>query len=91
MPIFAAACLFLGAVLGCRFKVYVLVPTGLLLAGASLVAQTEHGASIWLAIVQTGILMACLQVGYVVGLGLTALPRLWPRAALVDPGVESSR
>jgi hypothetical protein len=57
----------IGAVLGLRFKVMVLVPTiAISLIVIALVALT-FGSGIWMAVIETVIAVTLVQVGYLCG------------------------
>jgi hypothetical protein len=56
-----------GAVLGLRFKVFVLVPAIALSSAASWGVGIAHGNSFWSILLATLFLMTALQVGYFAG------------------------
>ena len=91
MAILAVVSALLGAVLGLRFKVLILVPTvgiGLfvILGGGGLVL---HNSLTRVAL--AAILMAtCLQVGYLAGIGIQAF-LLWARISRRYPSVREAR
>lgn len=72
MLVFAAACLLLGVCLGRMFTAYVLLPTSMLIASAGLIVWTGGHASLLDAAVGAGLMIASVEVGYVIGV---VLPR----------------
>jgi len=57
----------IGAVLGLRFKVFVLVPAITLASVASWGIGIAHGRSFWSILLVTAFVMIALQVGYFAG------------------------
>jgi hypothetical protein len=53
-----------GAVLGVRFKVFILVPASILVAAVTLTFVTAHGNGSWSFVFATLLAITALQVGY---------------------------
>ncbi|MGH6867519.1 MAG: hypothetical protein ACREDA_01335 [Methylocella sp.] len=59
---------FLGALLGRFFKVYVLIPAGALAIALLLAKRQSAGHTLLDSLLGIGLLIACLELGYVTGL-----------------------
>lgn len=73
----------LGAVLGLKFKVLVLVPAIVIAVLATVAQGMVHGDGIWQVGLATIVATVSLQVGYAVGLFVREA--VWPRASRVRP------
>jgi len=60
----------MGVTLGQRFKVMVLMPAMLLVPGIWIVTGIAHAQSAWAIAFMVATAAACLQIGYIVGIGL---------------------
>ena len=63
----AILCALIGAVLGLRFKVMVLVPTIAISVVVIAVANFGFGTSPWMAVIETVVAVTLVQVGYLSG------------------------
>lgn len=59
-----------GAALGQRFKVMVLMPAILIVPGISIVTGIAHVQSAWAIALMVATAAICLQIGYFVGIGV---------------------
>jgi hypothetical protein len=67
MLILAMAAILLGAVLGLRFKVLILLPAAVVAIAIMVAADSiEHG-SLWTIVVDVVLVLASLQMGYLAG------------------------
>ena len=58
-----------GAALGQRFKVVVLMPAMVIVPGIWIVTGIAHAQSAWAIILMVATAATCLQIGYFVGIG----------------------
>jgi hypothetical protein len=72
MVIFLLSLLLIGALLGFRFQVFVLVPAIACALGCVLAAKIVCGEAVWLALIQATLAAAVLQVGYFCGMVLAS-------------------
>ena len=72
MPMIAIVTL-IGAMLGLRFKVFVLLPATVLSVLAIVSAGIAHSESHWSTLVTASFVIAALQVGYLAGSGVAVL------------------
>jgi hypothetical protein len=89
MAILSIVSILLGAILGVRFKVLILVPTigiGLLVVLAGGLVKHDSLTRIALAVV---LMTTCLQVGYLAGIGVRCF-LLWARVARRYPSVRQA-
>ena len=63
----AIVCALIGAVLGLRFKVMVLVPTIAICTMAIALGNIAFGGGAWMAAIETAIAITLAQVGYLGG------------------------
>ena len=66
-------CLLAGAVLGQRFKVFILFPAMVPALFFALVVAAMHGATVWGLVATALIAAASLQIGYLGGIGVRHL------------------
>lgn len=67
MTILIVGGVLLGAVLGRFFRVWILVPTGVVAIVAAFTNSIFHDAGIFGAVCECAVLLTCLQIGYVIG------------------------
>jgi hypothetical protein len=67
MVTLAVASSLLGALLGFRFKVYILIPAIFFAVGLVIFADLERGYGGWWLAISAGIVTVGIQVGYLVG------------------------
>lgn len=79
---------FLGALLGRFFKVYVVIPAGALAIALLLVKRESAGHTLLDCSLGIGLLIACLELGYVTGLLST---EICPTARVFRAFLASSR
>ena len=60
----------MGATLGQRFKVMVLMPAALIIAGISIVTEIAQAQSAWAIVLMAATAVTSLQIGYFVGIGI---------------------
>lgn len=73
MAILIFSGLVLGTILGRRFRIYILFPTYGVALVLMIAKASFAGLDFWTAVAETSILMASLQVGYLIGLASTDL------------------
>jgi hypothetical protein len=76
MLILATAATLLGAVLGLRFKVLILLPAAFVAAAVMIAAASIEHSSLSVTVVDLVLVLASLQIGYLVGAiagGLTGI------------------
>jgi hypothetical protein len=61
---------FVGAALGQRFKIMVLMPAILIVPGLSIVIGVTHAQSAWSIFLMAATAATSLQIGYLVGIGI---------------------
>ncbi len=85
MTILAMTALLIGALLGLRFKVFILVPAIFIGSVATFGVAVTHNISFWLTLLALIMEIAALQVGYIVGTVIARVRVLKdsPRAAVV--------
>ncbi len=82
--ILATIALLFGAILGLRFKVFVLVPATIFCAAATVVTDIAHNDDSWSILISLILVMTALQVGYVaVTLAGTRIRKNSPETAMV--------
>ena len=82
MLILAMAAVLLGAVLGLRFKVLILLPAAVVAAAVIVAADSIQHSSLSTTVVDVVVALACLQMGYLAGAiaaGLMGRPRAHKR------------
>ena len=70
MILLLAAALLIGTILGLRFKVLILVPAAIIASAATLGAGIVYDASLLSILLTTVLVIATLQMGYLVGTAL---------------------
>jgi len=78
MMLIAMTVMLIGAVLGLRFKVFVLLPATVLSTAATLCAGIAHSDSPWSILFTTALALATLQMGYLAGSVVNASATTWP-------------
>ncbi len=73
MTIVAILSLLLGAVLGHRFKVFVLVPTVAIGSAVAIGVGFAEAVDVWLIVLTVTLAVVCLQIGYLCGAILVSL------------------
>jgi hypothetical protein len=63
-------CLLFGAVLGQRFRVFIILPAMLPTVAFATVVAASHGTTVWRTLATTFIAVASLQIGYLAGVGI---------------------
>ena len=97
MITFSTISLLVGAALGQRFKVMVLMPAIAIVLGLSIAIGVTHAQSDWSIVLTAAIAATCLQIGYFVGVGIrhvleTALSRRSsPLASPATPAGHTAR
>ena len=84
MMLIAMTVMLIGAVLGLRFKVFVLLPATVLSLAASLCAGIAHSDSPWSILLTAALALATLQIGYLAGSVVNA-------SATTQPGLSRWR
>jgi len=72
MVILLLSLLLIGALLGFRFHVFILVPAIACALGCVLAVKIACGEAVWLALVQASLASAVLQIGYFCGIVLAS-------------------
>jgi hypothetical protein len=67
MMIFTITATFIGALLGQRFKVFILVPAAAIGSAANFGIGMAHGNSLWSILLATVLAISALQMGYLGG------------------------
>lgn len=62
--------LFVGAALGQRFKIRALIPAFAVLMVITVGAGLTHARTIWYIVLIVATVTTCLQIGYVIGIGV---------------------
>lgn len=65
--ILAAACFAVGAMLGSRYKVFVLIPANFIASGATVGVAAAESFAPWYTLAVAMLMIAILQVGFVAG------------------------
>ena len=81
MPMIAIVTL-IGAMLGLRFKVFVLLPANFLSVLAIVSAGIAHSESHWSTLVTASFVIAALQVGYLAGSAVAGLVTVHSKLSL---------
>jgi hypothetical protein len=63
-------CLLIGALLGQRFKVFILVPAMVPAVALAVIVAEVHGAALWQILVTAFMAATSLQIGYLAGVGV---------------------
>ena len=88
MLILAMAALLLGAVLGLRFKVLILLPAAVVAVAIMVTANSIEHSSLSMTVVDVVLVLASLQIGYLAGAIAGGLSRAAKRSA--TPWQESA-
>lgn len=88
MLILAMAALLLGAVLGLRFRVLILLPAAVVAIAITVAADSIEHSSLWTIVVDVVSALASLQMGYLAGAIAGGLSRAAKRSA--TPWQESA-
>ena len=81
MLILAMAALLLGAVLGLRFKVLILLPAAVVAVAIMVTADSIEHSSLSMTVVDVVLVLASLQIGYLAGAIAGGLSRAAKRSA----------
>jgi hypothetical protein len=76
----AMAAVLLGAVLGLRFKVLILLPAAVVAAAVIVAADSIQHSSLSTTVVDVVVALACLQMGYLAGAIAAGLMGVAPRS-----------
>jgi hypothetical protein len=68
-----AVAALIGAALGLRFQVYIILPATLIVGATAIAVEVSAGAGVWWIVLATFIAVASLHLGYLIGAGVNVL------------------